>query len=275
MSGSGDADGLSDSTRVALEELLLTLADDEFVLGFWDSEWTGIAPQLEEDVAMSSLATDELGHARAFYELLGALTGRDPDAIAYDRGPEDFRHARILDHPRTDWAFSVARRWLYDTADAVRLEALVASSYAPLAGLVAKIQREERYHLMHADAWLRRLAHADGEPRDRLIAALATLRGDATSVFAPLDGRRHSSRRGSSARRWPISGPRGWTGRGDPSRARPAAAGRRGADRSVSPRPLRGVPLAVGRVHVGPPPGPGSDVVIAAVARNARRRMPT
>jgi ring-1,2-phenylacetyl-CoA epoxidase subunit PaaC len=176
------------STKSALEELLLTLADDEFVLGFWDSEWTGIAPQLEEDVAMSSLATDELGHARAFYELLGELSGRDPDSIAYDRGPDAFRHARILDHPRTDWAFSVARRWLYDTADAVRLAALAESSYAPLAGLVVKIQREERYHLMHADAWLRRLAGAGGEPRDRLVAALSTLSGDATSVFAPLDG---------------------------------------------------------------------------------------
>jgi ring-1,2-phenylacetyl-CoA epoxidase subunit PaaC len=175
-------------SRTALAELLLTLADDEFVLGFWDSEWTGIAPQLEEDVAMSSLATDELGHARAFYELLGSLTGREADAIAYDRAPEDFRHAGILDHPRTDWAFSVARRWLYDTADAVRLEALAASSHAPLAGLVVKIQREERYHLMHADAWLRRLADADGEPRARLMAALAALGPDATSVFAPLDG---------------------------------------------------------------------------------------
>ena len=188
MTGSADADALVGSTRVALEELLLTLADDEFVLGFWDSEWTGIAPQFEEDVAMSSLATDELGHARAFYELLAGLTGRDADAIAYDRAPEDFRHARLLDHPRTDWAFSVARRWLYDTADAVRLEALAASSYAPLAGLVVKIQREERYHLMHADAWLRRLAGADGEPRARLVAALAALSSDATSVFAPLDG---------------------------------------------------------------------------------------
>jgi ring-1,2-phenylacetyl-CoA epoxidase subunit PaaC len=176
------------ASEAALAELLLSLADDEFVLGFWDSEWTGIAPQLEEDVAMSSLATDELGHARAFYELLGELTGRDADAIAYDRPPEAFRHARILDHPRTDWAFTVARRWLYDTADAVRLEALAASSFVPLAGLVAKIRREERYHLMHADAWLRRLADAGGEPRDRLIGALRALRGDATSVFAPLDG---------------------------------------------------------------------------------------
>ena len=82
----------------------------------------------------------------------------------------------------------MARRWLYDTADAVRLAALAESSFAPLAGLIVKIQREERYHLMHADAWLRRLADAGGEPRARLLAALATLRADATSVFAPLDG---------------------------------------------------------------------------------------
>ncbi|MGZ3588141.1 MAG: Phenylacetic acid catabolic protein, partial [Candidatus Limnocylindrales bacterium] len=79
---------LSPRAQAALEELLLVLADDEFVLGYWDSEWTGIAPLLEEDVAMSSLAQDEIGHARAYYGLLGELTGRDPDAIAYDRDPD-------------------------------------------------------------------------------------------------------------------------------------------------------------------------------------------
>ena len=177
---------LDEAAREGLEALLLSMADDEFVIGFWDSEWTGIAPLLEEDIAMSSLATDELGHARALYGLLGDLTARDPDAIAYDRAPEAFRHARLLDHPRTDWAFSMARRWLYDTADAVRLEALAASTYRPLADLVTKIRREERYHLLHVDAWLRRLAGTPGEPRDRLSAALETLRPDATSVFSPL-----------------------------------------------------------------------------------------
>ncbi len=48
----------------ALGGLLLSMADDEFVIGFSDSEWTGIAPLLEEDVAMSSLAQDELGQGR-------------------------------------------------------------------------------------------------------------------------------------------------------------------------------------------------------------------
>ena len=119
-----------------LDELLLTMADDEFVIGFSDSEWTGIAPMLEEDVAMSSLSQDELGHAAALYGLLGGVTGQDPDAIAYDRRPEDYRHARLLDHGRGDWAMTIARRYLYETADAVRLEALAATSWKPLADLV-------------------------------------------------------------------------------------------------------------------------------------------
>ena len=111
------------------------MADDEFVIGFSDSEWTGIAPILEEDVAMSSIAQDELGHAQAFYRLLADLVhdGRDADAIAFDRPADGYYHARLLDHPRGDWAQTIARRYLYDTADAIRLEALAGSSYRPLA----------------------------------------------------------------------------------------------------------------------------------------------
>jgi ring-1,2-phenylacetyl-CoA epoxidase subunit PaaC len=171
-----------------LADLLLSMADDEFVIGFSDSEWTGIAPLLEEDVAMSSLAQDELGHAAALYGLLGALTGTDPDALAYDRKPDAYRHCGLLDHGRGDWAMTIARRFLYDSADAIRLEALAAGSWAPLTELVAKLIREERYHRMHAGAWLDRLARNDGEPRDRLLAALAELAPDAATVFTPLPG---------------------------------------------------------------------------------------
>jgi ring-1,2-phenylacetyl-CoA epoxidase subunit PaaC len=175
---------LPEDLRAAVAELLLTLADDEFVQGFLDSEWTGIAPMLEEDVAFSSLAQDEIGHARAFYALRSALTGEDPDELAFGRQAEEYRHCRLLDHPRTDWAFSVARRYLYDTADHVRLGALAQASWAPLGQLVAKVRREETYHLMHLDAWLRRLAQGGHEPRRRLEAALEQLWADALSPFA-------------------------------------------------------------------------------------------
>lgn len=179
---------LEPAVRDALAALILTVADDELVIGYWDSEWTGIAPMLEEDVAMSSVSQDEIGHAAALFALLGELTGRDPDELAYAREPDAFRHAPLLDHPRTDWAFTIARRYLYETADAARLEALSGSSYEPLAQLAAKMRREERYHLMHVDAWLRRLAAAGGEVRERLAAALERLGPDAVAMLdAPED----------------------------------------------------------------------------------------
>jgi ring-1,2-phenylacetyl-CoA epoxidase subunit PaaC len=180
--------GVTAPAGTALAELLLTMADDEFVIGFSDSEWTGIAPILEEDVAMSSLAQDELGHAAALYGLHAQLTGADPDATAYDREPEAYRHARLLDHGRGDWAMTIARRYLYETADALRLEALAGARWAPLADLVGKLQREERYHRMHVDAWLDRLARTAGSPRDHLAAAFVELAPDAATVFTPLPG---------------------------------------------------------------------------------------
>jgi ring-1,2-phenylacetyl-CoA epoxidase subunit PaaC len=179
----------------ALAALLLAMADDELVIGWFDSEWTGVAPMLEEDVAMSSLAQDELGHASALYHLLADLTGGDADALALDRGPDAFTHAVLLDRrgPGTgspealDWAYTIARRWLYDSADAVRLEALAGSSYLPLAELAAKLRREETYHLAHADIWLGRLA-AGGPARERLLAAWERLWPLAGSVLAALPG---------------------------------------------------------------------------------------
>jgi ring-1,2-phenylacetyl-CoA epoxidase subunit PaaC len=179
---------LDQPTRDALAELLLAMADDEFVLGFWDSEWTGIAPILEEDVAMSSVSQDEIGHARALYELLAELTGEDADRIAFGRPAAAYRHAALMNHARTDWAFSIARRFLYEHADAVRLESLAASSHEPLADLAVKMRREETYHILHFDLWLRRLAEGSDESRERLSAAIQSLWADAQAVFAPLVG---------------------------------------------------------------------------------------
>ncbi len=180
---------LDTATNAALAEFLLSMADDEFVIGFSDSEWTGIAPILEEDVAMSSIAQDELGHARALYELLAELLddGRDADALAYDREPGAYRHARLLDHPRGDWADTIARRFLYDTADAARL-ASIGDGWPPLSELVAKIRREERYHIMHMTLWVERLARVGGVARDRLVAALEALAPDASTVLATPSG---------------------------------------------------------------------------------------
>jgi ring-1,2-phenylacetyl-CoA epoxidase subunit PaaC len=159
---------------------LLAIADDELILGWRDSEWTGIAPTLEEDVAFSSIAQNEIGHARALYELAATDLRTDADALAFDRSPADYRCAPFVELRLMDWAHTIARRYLYEEADRVRLDALRASDDTELAGLAAKIDREEGYHRMHAEMWAARLRD---EPRFR--DAVAELWPYALGVLEP------------------------------------------------------------------------------------------
>jgi ring-1,2-phenylacetyl-CoA epoxidase subunit PaaC len=154
-----------------VQKTLLEIADDELILGWRDSEWTGIAPLLEEDVAFSSIAQNEIGHARALYELVARERGTSADELAFDRSPEEYRCARLVELRLLDWEKTIARHYLYEQADAQRLERLKQSDDAEVAGLAAKIDREEAYHRMHAQMWFDRL-----EDEPRFTAALEELR---------------------------------------------------------------------------------------------------
>ena len=181
-------------------EQLLQLADDELVIGWRDSEWTGIAPTLEEDVAFSSIAQNEIGHARAVYELLGD----DADALAFDRSPEDYRCSPLVELRLLDWAHTIARRYLSEQADRERIERLMESDDPVVAGIARKIDREEAYHRMHAELWAGRLRD---EPR--FTRALDELRpyvdGDRTArtpEFAGLWDEMTSVRRSVPGAEW-------------------------------------------------------------------------
>ena len=150
---------------------LLEIADDELILGWRDSEWTGIAPMLEEDVAFSSIAQNEIGHARALYELVARDRGKTADELAFDRAPDEYRCSRLVELRLLDWEKTIARHYLYEDADAQRLEQLKQSDDPEIAGLAAKIDREEVYHRMHAQMWFDRLKD---EPR--FTAAVEELR---------------------------------------------------------------------------------------------------
>lgn len=174
-------------TDDSLVNLVTALADDELVLGHRHSEWTGYAPHLEEDVAFSSIAQDEIGHAAAYYSLVAKLTGDDPDRLALGREPSEYRNAILCERPNREWAYTLVRHWLYDTADAFRLEALEGSADAELAALATKIRREERYHLIHAESWMKRVAHGPVEGRTKLADATALAFPETIGLFEPFE----------------------------------------------------------------------------------------
>ena len=192
---------MDESKRV---RTLLELADDELVVGWRDSEWTGIAPTLEEDVAFSSIAQNEIGHARAAYELAARELGTTADELAFDRSPGEYLCSPLVQLRLLDWAQAIARRYLYEQADRARIEALMRSDDELVAGLAAKMDREEVYHRMHAELWAERLRD---EPRfreaiDELQPYLDPERGSGTPLFTDLWEEMTSVRRSAPGAEW-------------------------------------------------------------------------
>lgn len=178
------------SDAPALAHGVLALADDELVLGHRDSEWTGHAPILEEDIAFANLALDEIGHAQLWYRLAAELLSEDPevapDRWVFFRGAQDFRNLRLVELPRGDWAFTLVRQYLFDAYEKVRLEAMGDAGDGRLRAVSAKIAREEAYHLRHTSAWVRRLGLGTEESRWRMQTALQAVWPHTSQMFAPL-----------------------------------------------------------------------------------------
>lgn len=183
--GSLDREDLTEDAQTALKGLLFGLADDEFVHAERLTEWQIYAPTLESDLAVANIAQDEFGHARLWYDLLEELGYTEADCI-WERPPAEWEHTTLVERPIPEggWGNTVLRGYLYDTAERIRLEAMVETSYAPIADRVGKVSSEEEYHREHAVNWLERLA-ADETGRERLQTALDELLPHTLTLFEP------------------------------------------------------------------------------------------
>lgn len=177
----------------ALKELVFQLADDDFIFAYRGSEWLGLAPHIEEDVAFSSISQDVMGHAVIFYEMLEDLGAGKADDLAQLRKPEDFRNAVLvervnglghyMDEPRYDWAYAIVRSYFYGVFKQIRSESLANSSYLPLKQSARKILTEHHYHLVHWRVWMDQLANSTEEARSRLSQAVEKAWKDVGGLF--------------------------------------------------------------------------------------------
>jgi ring-1,2-phenylacetyl-CoA epoxidase subunit PaaC len=178
---------MADLNKDAIIDLLFRMADDQLILGHRNSEWTGLGPILEEDIAFSSMAQDKLGHAFALYSLLHDFGNKDPDTLAFTREEKDFKCCHLVEYPIGEYDFSLMRHFLFDAAEALRFAMLSVSSFDPLAKVARKFRGELRYHTMHADTWIRQLGSANEESRARMQASLDQCFPLALGIFEPSD----------------------------------------------------------------------------------------
>ncbi|RLD21740.1 MAG: phenylacetate-CoA oxygenase subunit PaaI, partial [Bacteroidetes bacterium] len=168
---------------VAIKDLLYKIADDQLILGHRSSEWIGLGPLLEEDIAFASKAQDKVGQSLAFYKLLETMGESEPDITAFSRSAHDFHNSTFVELPNGEFDFSIIRHFLFDTADFIRFELLSESTYHPLANLAKKFQGEIQYHILHANEWMKQLGDADNETTERMQAALDYALPYALGVF--------------------------------------------------------------------------------------------
>lgn len=162
----------NDSTS-ALKRMLYGMADDSLIIAHRNSEWTGLGPMLEEDIAFSSIAQDKMGHALALYTLLQQLGEPEPDISAFTRNELEFTCCQFVEFPIGGYDFSLMRHFLFDSADLLRYEMLEQSTFEPLAKLAVKVRGEIKYHVFHADTWIIQLgSQGNEESKARMQSAL-------------------------------------------------------------------------------------------------------
>jgi ring-1,2-phenylacetyl-CoA epoxidase subunit PaaC len=175
-------DRLNDEFKQPLVELLLSIADDKFILGHRNADWTGLAPILEEDIAFSSLSQDELAHATALYQMAAGFLETTADKLAFARKPAEFRCAQIVElSDGFNWATALCRNFFCDHFDFLRLTRLANSSYTPLAQLSGRLAAEEKIHVEHVDSWMKRLGRSGDPARSRMQESLNDM-----AIYAPM-----------------------------------------------------------------------------------------
>jgi ring-1,2-phenylacetyl-CoA epoxidase subunit PaaC len=160
--------------KVSPFQYLLRLGDDRLVLGHRLSEWCGHGPILEEDIALANIALDLIGQANLLLALAGTAEGqgRDQDALAYFRETVDYRNALIVELPKGDFAFTIARQFLFSVFAYLQLEALQQSANKELAGIAAKAVKEVKYHVRHSADWTIKLGDGTEDSHDRMQRAV-------------------------------------------------------------------------------------------------------
>jgi ring-1,2-phenylacetyl-CoA epoxidase subunit PaaC len=166
-----------DAPAPPLSIYAMRLGDDCLVLAQRLSEWSSNAPELEEDVALTNVALDLLGQARALLTYAGEVEGRgrDEDDLAFLRSDREFVNCQLVEQPNGDFASTIARQLLMSTFQLAQWQALRASADATLAAVAGKAVKEAAYHRDHAVQWTLRLGDGTDLSHARMQAGVEAM----------------------------------------------------------------------------------------------------
>ncbi|AQX12298.1 phenylacetate-CoA oxygenase subunit PaaI [Elizabethkingia meningoseptica] len=173
-----------------LYNYLLKLADDSFIMGQRLAEWCGKGPYLEEDIALTNIALDELGQANNFYQYASRLTddGKSEDDLAFLRYEHEYVNAHWVELPNEDYAQTILKVYIFSVYQKLMYEALSKSADEDLSAIAQKSLKEVKYHYTHTSSWMRIFAQGTEESRERLVIAIENIWEYTKGLFAKVEG---------------------------------------------------------------------------------------
>jgi len=177
-----------------LSNYIIHQADNAFILGHRNSEWTGHGPILEQDIALSNIALDLIGQARNFYQLAASrINELEPgeniteDDLAYLRDGNEFRNFILVEQPNGDWAKTILRQFYFSSFQLLQFRELLNSPIVELAAISEKSIKETRYHIKWSSEWVIRLGDGTAESHTRMLNAQQGLQPFVDELFVPSD----------------------------------------------------------------------------------------
>ncbi len=158
----------------ALFEYIIRIADNALILGHRISEWCGHGPSLETDIGMTNISLDLIGHARNLFDYAGKVEGKGhtEDDLAFLRDTREYKNLLLVEQPNIDFAYTIARQFIFDTFNYHFFEALLQSKDEQLAAIAEKSIKEVAYHYRWSAEWIIRLGDGTDISHKKIQEAL-------------------------------------------------------------------------------------------------------
>jgi ring-1,2-phenylacetyl-CoA epoxidase subunit PaaC len=170
-----------------LKNYLLYIADNGLIMGHRLSEWCGHGPVLEQDMALSNIALDLIGHARFMYQHIAKLEGNGAteDDYPYKRDVIDFKNLLLAEQKNGDFGRTIVRQAFFDSFNYLFTSKLVDSTDQDLSSYAQKALKEVKYHKYFSHEWFTRLGDGTEESKQRMQVGVDKLWPYIDEAFKP------------------------------------------------------------------------------------------
>lgn len=160
-----------------LYKYILGIADNSLILGQRLGALTGHGPSLETDIACTNISLDLFGQVRSYYQYAAKIAGdgSSEDDIAMLRKERDYLNVLLVEQPNTDFAYTMARQFLFDVYHLLFLQELQKCKDLTLAAIANKSIKEVSYHQRFSSDWIKRLGDGTAESHQKTQTAIDDL----------------------------------------------------------------------------------------------------